>query len=130
MDTRTGYISLGNKISVQARTEMRSKSRTYTRIHPHNTLVINAELRKQNGRKLRRIEGQVRGLQKMVDDDRYCPDILTQIRAVQEALTGVARALMKNHLQNCLTSAIRNGSKVQAETMSGEIARLIDFGRL
>jgi DNA-binding FrmR family transcriptional regulator len=49
-------------------------------------------------KRLRRIEGQVRGLQKMVEEDRYCPDILTQISSVQEALRSVGRELMLNHL--------------------------------
>ena len=54
---------------------------------------------------LRRIEGQLRGLQKMVADERYCPDILTQMAAVQEALRSVARGLMRNHLKHCVAQA-------------------------
>jgi DNA-binding FrmR family transcriptional regulator len=55
--------------------------------------------------RLRRIEGQVRGLQKMVTEERYCPDILTQMASVQEALRAVARGLMRNHLKHCVARA-------------------------
>src|SRR6201981_2892034 len=62
---------------------------------------VDPELKDANQKRLRRIEGQIRGLQKMVDDDRYCADVIVQIASVQEALRGVARNLMKNHLQHC-----------------------------
>jgi DNA-binding FrmR family transcriptional regulator len=55
--------------------------------------------------RLRRIEGQVRGLQRMVGDERYCPEILTQMASVQEALRAVARGLMANHLNHCVAQA-------------------------
>ena len=60
-------------------------------------------------KRLRRIEGQVRGLQRMVEDDRYCADIMTQIASVQQALRSVGRALMQNHLRHCATEAFRSG---------------------
>src|SRR6476661_2494589 len=63
--------------------------------------------KQDNLRRLRRLEGQIRGLQKMVEEDRYCPDILTQISSVQEALRSVGRELMRNHLKHCATGAIR-----------------------
>ena len=56
-------------------------------------VAVDAEAKKRNLARLKRIEGQVRGLQKMVEDDRYCPDILTQIASVHEALRGVGREL-------------------------------------
>jgi DNA-binding FrmR family transcriptional regulator len=56
-------------------------------------------------RRLRRIEGQVRGLQRMVTEDRYCPDILTQVASVQEALAAVSRGLTRNHLMHCIAQA-------------------------
>jgi len=59
---------------------------------------VDAELKAANMNRLKRIEGQVRGLRKMVEDDRYCADILVQVASVQEALRGVGRNLMKNHL--------------------------------
>jgi len=74
--------------------------------------------------RLQRIEGQVRGLQKMVVEDRYCADILTQISSVQEALRGVGRELMRNHLKHCATGAIRTGGD-QADRMYDEIVDLM-----
>ncbi|MDQ2670138.1 MAG: metal-sensitive transcriptional regulator [Gemmatimonadota bacterium] len=74
--------------------------------------------------RLRRIEGQVRGLQKMVDDERYCADVLMQISSVQEALRGVGRTLLHNHLRHCATEAIRSGDPDQAEDMYQEIVDL------
>ncbi len=74
--------------------------------------------------RLRRIEGQVRGIQKMVDEERYCADVLTQIASVQEALRGVARALMRGHLEHCATSAIQAGPE-EAEPMYDELVDLM-----
>ena len=71
-------------------------------------VAVDPESKDRNLKRLRRIEGQVRGLQKMVEEDRYCPDILTQISSVQEALRSVGRELMRNHLKHCATQAIRS----------------------
>jgi DNA-binding FrmR family transcriptional regulator len=68
--------------------------------------------------RLRRIEGQVRGLQKMVGEERYCADVLTQVASVQEALRGVSRSLLQNHLRHCATAAIRSGDAVRAEAVA------------
>ena len=72
-------------------------------------VAVDPDAKQRNLSRLRRIEGQVRGLQKMVEDDRYCADILTQLSAVQEALRGVGRELLRNHLHHCATDAIRKG---------------------
>jgi len=72
-------------------------------------VAVDPDIKARNLTRLRRIEGQVRGLQKMVDEDRYCADVLTQISSVHEALRGVARELMRNHLKHCATAAIRAG---------------------
>jgi DNA-binding FrmR family transcriptional regulator len=76
---------------------------------PRKALAVDPEVKERNLKRLRRIEGQVRGLQKMVDEDRYCADVLTQISSVHEALRGVGRELMRNHLKHCATSAISAG---------------------
>jgi DNA-binding FrmR family transcriptional regulator len=86
---------------------------------------VDAEIKAANQNRLRRIEGQVRGLQRMVAGDRYCADILVQLSSVQEALRAVGRALMRNHLQHCATQAIRKGSSAQAEAMYDELLHLI-----
>ena len=82
------------------------------------------EIKARNVIRLRRIEGQVRGLQKMIEDDRYCADILTQISSVQEALRGVSRELMRNHLKHCATGAIRTGGE-EADEMYDELIDLM-----
>jgi CsoR family transcriptional regulator, copper-sensing transcriptional repressor len=79
-------------------------------------------------RRLRRIEGQVRGLQKMVEEDKYCIDILTQVSAVTRALQSVALGLMDDHLGHCVTEAAAEGGEVAAEKVreaSEAIARLV-----
>src|SRR5215472_11973483 len=86
---------------------------------------VDAELKAANLNRLRRIEGQVRGLQKMVEQDRYCPEILVQVASVQEALRGVGRNLMKNHLQHCATKAIAGGKPRQASEMYDELLELV-----
>ena len=85
---------------------------------------VDPSARARNMTRLRRIEGQVRGLQKMVEEDRYCADILTQISSVQEALRSVGRELMRNHLKHCAASAIRAGDD-EAEVMYDELVDLI-----
>jgi DNA-binding FrmR family transcriptional regulator len=86
---------------------------------------VDPELKNANQKRLRRIEGQVRGLQKMVEEDRYCADIITQVASVQEALRGVARNLMKNHLHHCAAKALRSGKKEETEVMYNELLELI-----
>ena len=86
---------------------------------------VDPVLKESNRKRLRRIEGQVRGLQKMVEDDRYCADIITQIASVQEALRGVARNLMKNHLHHCAAKALRSGKREEAQAMYDELLELI-----
>jgi DNA-binding FrmR family transcriptional regulator len=75
--------------------------------------------------RLRRIEGQIRGLQKMVEEERYCADVVTQMASVQEALRGASRALLHNHLRHCATSAIRSGDSAAAEAMYEELLDLV-----
>ncbi len=85
---------------------------------------VDPDIKHRNQKRLRRIEGQIRGLQKMVEEDRYCADILTQISSVQEALRSVGRELMRNHLKHCAASAIRAGDD-DAEAMYDELVDLI-----
>ena len=87
-------------------------------------VAVDPAIRESNLTRLRRIEGQVRGLQKMVTEDRYCADILTQISSVHEALRAVGRELMRNHLRHCATSAIKAGPE-QAEPMYDDLLQLM-----
>ena len=75
-------------------------------------------------KRLRRIEGQVRGLQRMVDDDTYCIDVLTQVSAVTRALQAVALGLVQDHLGHCVTQAIEQGGP-EAEEKVKEAAQAI-----
>jgi CsoR family transcriptional regulator, copper-sensing transcriptional repressor len=86
---------------------------------------VDPEIKASNLRRLRRIEGQIRGLQRMVEEDRYCADILTQISSAQEALRAVARALMRNHLTHCAAHAIRTGSEEERQGMYDELLEMI-----
>ena len=92
--------------------------------HDHKALAVDPGVKDRNLKRLRRIEGQVRGLQKMVEEDRYCADIMTQISSVHEALRAVGRELMRNHLRHCASSAIR-GTPAEAETMYDELMDLM-----
>jgi DNA-binding FrmR family transcriptional regulator len=85
---------------------------------------VDPDIKAANLRRLRRIEGQVRGLQKMVEEDRYCADIVTQVASVQEALRGVGRQLMRNHLRHCAATAIRKG-EAEADAMYDELLELV-----
>jgi CsoR family transcriptional regulator, copper-sensing transcriptional repressor len=79
-------------------------------------------------KRLRRIEGQVRGLQKMVEDDKYCIDILTQVSAATRALQSVALGLLEDHLAHCVTEAAAEGGDLAAAKVreaSDAIARLV-----
>src|ERR1700744_3756153 len=88
---------------------------------PRKAVAVDPQLKTANLKRLRRIEGQVRGLQKMVEEDRYCADIITQVASAQEALRGVARNLMRNHLHHCAAKALRIGKKAESEAMFDEL---------
>ena len=76
--------------------------------------------------RLRRVEGQVRGLQKMVDEDRYCIDVLTQVGAVKAALDSVALLLLADHTEHCVTEAIRAGKGgAKVKELNGAVERLV-----
>jgi CsoR family transcriptional regulator, copper-sensing transcriptional repressor len=86
---------------------------------------VDPDLKDSNRKRLRRIEGQIRGLQKMVEEDRYCADIIAQIASAQEALRGVARNLMKNHLHHCAAKALASGKHKETAEMYDELLELI-----
>jgi CsoR family transcriptional regulator, copper-sensing transcriptional repressor len=92
--------------------------------HPAHATHVPAETKDALAKRLRRIEGQVRGLQKMVDEERYCADVLTQIASVQEALRGVGKILLQNHLTHCTTDAIRSGDPERARAVVDELVTL------
>ena len=69
-------------------------------------------------RRLRRVEGQVRGLQQMIDDDRYCIDVLTQISAATKALQSVALGLLDDHMRHCVAAAVQQGGPEAEEKLT------------
>ena len=75
--------------------------------------------------RLHRIEGQVRGLERMVEEERYCIDVLTQISAVTTALDSVAFKILDDHVQHCVAGALASGDERQAETKSRELLEAV-----
>lgn len=85
---------------------------------------VDPDIKERNLKRLRRIEGQVRGLQRMVEEDRYCADILTQVSSVHEALRSVGKELLRNHLKHCARAAIQAGDE-EAERMYDELVDMM-----
>jgi DNA-binding FrmR family transcriptional regulator len=79
-------------------------------------------------KRLRRVEGQVRGVEKMVEDDRYCIDVLTQISAVQAALDKVALGLMDDHARHCVVGGPSELKEERTEELMSAVARLMRRG--
>jgi CsoR family transcriptional regulator, copper-sensing transcriptional repressor len=76
--------------------------------------------------RLKRIEGQIRGVQKMIDDDRYCIDVLTQVSAVKAALDAVALTLLQDHTEHCVAEAIRSGDgQAKIRELNEAVERLV-----
>jgi len=90
-----------------------------------HAVAVDQEIKRAVLTRLRRIEGQVRGLQKMVEEERYCADVLMQVSSVQEALRGVSRSLLHNHLKHCATQAIRSSDPERANAMYEELLDLV-----
>lgn len=79
--------------------------------------------------RLNRIEGQVRGIARMVEEDRYCIDVLTQIQAVRAALTKVETEMLKEHLCHCIEGAIVDGDKDEQRKKASELIQLLERAR-
>lgn len=84
---------------------------------------MQAPTKKTSLERLRRIEGQVRGIAKMVEDERYCIDVVTQIQAVKAAITRVEKELLKDHVAHCVEEAIRSGD---AKEQRQKVKELLD----
>lgn len=98
----------------------RKKAAKKTRSTGRKPVAVDPEIKDSNLRRLRRLEGQVRGLQQMVEEDRYCVDILTQISAVVEGLRAVGREVTRNHVKHCVQHAVKTGSR-EADTVIDEL---------
>lgn len=86
---------------------------------------VATDLSLQADRRLARIEGQVRGLRKMIGEDRYCVDILQQIASVHEALRGVSKVMMQKYLESCATKGIRSDDAQEREETYEELLKVI-----
>ena len=76
--------------------------------------------------RLNRVEGQVRGIARMIEEDRYCIDVLTQIRAVRAALAKVETEMLREHLGHCIEGAIVSGDQVEQRKKVAELIELMD----
>lgn len=77
-------------------------------------------------RRLKRIEGQVKGIQKMVDEERYCVDILVQISAIRSAINKVGTIILENHVKGCVSESLKNGDTQSSENMINELMSTIN----
>ncbi len=91
---------------------------------PRKAHAVDPALKERASVQLKRIEGQVRGVARMVGEERYCGDVLIQISAIQESLRSVAQLLLRNHLQHCATDAIRSADPERRERMYDELTEL------
>jgi len=87
---------------------------------------MQAALKKDVVNRLRSVQGHVHGIQRMVEEDIYCIDIMKQIKAVQKALDRVNALVLENHLETCVTTAIRSDDNSERERVIGEITQLFD----
>lgn len=88
---------------------------------------METETKKRVLNRLRRIEGQIRGLQRMIEEDTYCVDVITQTSAVKRALSGVEDALLEGHLSSCVVGQIRKGEQKKA---TEEILKIYSLKRV
>lgn len=83
--------------------------------------MTDPNLKRELANRLKSIEGHIRGVQRMVEEDAYCMDILKQVKAVQQALERVSAMTLENHLNTCVTTAIRSDDKTEQDRVVGEI---------
>jgi DNA-binding FrmR family transcriptional regulator len=86
---------------------------------------MNKDIKAEAGKRLTRIEGQVRGLARMVEDDRYCIDIVTQISAVRAALRRLEEEILKDHVSHCVEHAINSGNKADQRRKIEELMAVV-----
>lgn len=92
---------------------------------PSSGALVQDDHRQKIDRRLARIEGQVRGVRKMVEDRRWCLDVLTQVEAIQESLRGVSSALLSAHLRHCVADAAKAGDDAALEARLAEVDLLL-----
>jgi len=87
--------------------------------------MANTSTHREQIARLKRIEGQIRGVQRMIEDERYCIDILHQLQAIEAAVKGVEANILKKHLQGCVSEAFRSRSEREQDTKLDEIIHLL-----
>ena len=87
--------------------------------------IYEEELQKDLRDRLSRIEGQVRGIERMLEDDRYCIDVLTQLSAVTTALESLAFRILDDHVQHCVAGALASGDAAEADQKSRELLEAV-----
>jgi CsoR family transcriptional regulator, copper-sensing transcriptional repressor len=107
---------------------MKAKAKPAHGTSKAHAVGTNPAIKEANLKRLARIEGQVRGIARMVEEERYCPDILAQVNAAQEALRGVSQALLRNHLEHCAHAAFNQGPR-ERDAMIEELTQLIALRR-
>lgn len=90
---------------------------------PRHAAHVEGGAKQSNLVRMKRVEGQVRGIARMIEEERYCADILDQVAAVQEALRSVAKELLRNHLRHCVTKTAKT-DEAAADRMYDEIVEL------
>src|SRR5437762_3786363 len=101
-----------------------SVKRNGTSIRPAHAAHMSQALKARLLLRLKRIEGQIRGLQRMVEEERYCPAVMEQVSAVQESLRSVGKLMLRNHLQHCVTGAVRSRDEARSNLVYDELASL------
>jgi DNA-binding FrmR family transcriptional regulator len=89
--------------------------------------MLNEEVGAQAGARLRKIAGQLRGIEKMIAERRYCVEVLDQIAAVQAALAGLGKLVLRNHIETCVTEAMSSGSSSERKKKTDELVSI--YGR-
>ena len=90
---------------------------------------MNAQMKKSQLARLSRIEGQVRGVARMVEEDRYCIDVINQVRAVRAALDKVEQEILHDHLQHCVAHAFHAGDDRERQVKIDELMEVLEIGR-
>ena len=87
---------------------------------------MDSDYKRQLLNRLKSVEGHVRGIQRMIEEDTYCIDVIRQINAVQKALEGVSSLVLENHLNTCVTTAIRGDDADERQRMIGEVVKVLN----
>jgi len=104
---------------------MNKCSQSCTKCENNGTSIRSDKLTKNLTTRLNRIEGQVKGVKAMIDRGAYCDDVLTQISAVQSAMSSVAKILLESHIRSCVTQKLRTGDETVVDELVKTVGRLL-----